>query len=290
MSDPWFKFYASDWLAGTRGLTAAETGVYVTLIAMMYERGEDIPRDDVRLSRLCGCPKASFTRSLNALIDEGKVTEIGGGLSNDRVEKERQCRVEKSQKASVSASKRWASQADKSEPIQQKTDANAVNSQCDLDANQIPEPYREVEAKASLSLVAPIDAYDPIPEAIQLFKEAAEKSGWPIPRVLSKARKAALSARLKECDGIDGWKVAIDKAQASPHCCGDNDRNWVLTFDFITNQSSFTKLMEGNYDNRDNNTAHNGSQHGGGRGGVGSGTADAFAAVAARLQAEQGRG
>ena len=140
MSDPWFKFYASDWLAGTRGLTAAETGVYVTLIAMMYERGEDIPRDDVRLSRLCGCPKASFTRSLNALIAETKITEKDGGLSNDRVEKERQCRAEKSQKASVSASKRWASQADKSEPNQQKPDANAVNSQCDLDANQIPEP------------------------------------------------------------------------------------------------------------------------------------------------------
>lgn len=145
MSDPWFKFYASDWLAGTRGLTAAETGVYVTLIAMMYERGESIPRDDARLSRLCGCPKASFTRSLNALIDEGKVTDTDGGLSNSRVEKERQCRAEKSQKASVSASKRWASQADKTERNQQKTDANAVKSQCELDANQnqIPEPEKK---------------------------------------------------------------------------------------------------------------------------------------------------
>ena len=127
MSDPWFKFYASDWLAGTRGLTAAETGVYVTLIVMMYEMGEDIPRDDVRLSRLCGCPKASFTRVLNALIDEGKVTEKDGWLSNDRVEKERQCRVEKSQKASVSASKRWSAQADKTQQKQQRTNANAVN-------------------------------------------------------------------------------------------------------------------------------------------------------------------
>ena len=168
MSDPWFKFYASDWLAGTRGLTAAETGVYVTLIAMMYERGEDIPRDDVRLSRLCGCPKASFTRALNALIDEGKVTEKDGGLSNDRVEKERQCRVEKSQKASVSASKRWASQADKTQQKQQKPDANAVNSQCDLDANQIPEPEPDKKDTNVSTKNDLFDANETAPETVRL--------------------------------------------------------------------------------------------------------------------------
>ena len=35
---PWIRFFPSDWLAGTRGMSAVETGVYITLIATMYER------------------------------------------------------------------------------------------------------------------------------------------------------------------------------------------------------------------------------------------------------------
>lgn len=34
--------YPSDWLAGTRGLTPAETGIYITLVCMMYERQADL--------------------------------------------------------------------------------------------------------------------------------------------------------------------------------------------------------------------------------------------------------
>ena len=45
VADPWFKFYPSDWLGGTRGLTAEETGVYITMIAMMYEAGGGLPHN-----------------------------------------------------------------------------------------------------------------------------------------------------------------------------------------------------------------------------------------------------
>jgi len=119
----------------------------------------------------------------------------------------------------------------------------------------IPEARKmqKEDTNVSLSLVPTDDGGDSISEAISMFKEAAEKSGWPVPRVLSKARRSALTARLKECGGIEGWRVALEKAQASAHCCGDNQRGWVMTFDFITTQSSFAKLMEGNYDNRTNN-------------------------------------
>ncbi len=56
-------FYPSDWLAGTRGLSDAETGVYITLIARMYEMAGPIERDDNRLARLCGSrTKNSFIK------------------------------------------------------------------------------------------------------------------------------------------------------------------------------------------------------------------------------------
>lgn len=101
-------FYPSDWLAGTRGLTAEETGVYITLIARMYEMAAPIERDDQRLSRLCGCKtKPSFVRALEYLISEGKIVETKDGLFNNRVQKEIKNTTEKSDKAKAAAQSRW---------------------------------------------------------------------------------------------------------------------------------------------------------------------------------------
>lgn len=86
--DAWFKFYSSDWLAGTAGLTAAERGVYITIIAMIYEARGAIPADRVRLARRCGVPAGSFARLLASLIVQGKIIETPEGLTNRRAEAE----------------------------------------------------------------------------------------------------------------------------------------------------------------------------------------------------------
>jgi len=57
---PYVRFFASDWLGGTRGMKAAEVGIYITLIAMMYERCEPLPEDHKRLARQCGCSVSVF--------------------------------------------------------------------------------------------------------------------------------------------------------------------------------------------------------------------------------------
>ena len=72
--DPWFRFFPSDWLSGVSGLSAAERGVYVTLLAIMYDHGGPVVRDDSRLSRQCGLPKTGFIRALDGLIAIGKIT------------------------------------------------------------------------------------------------------------------------------------------------------------------------------------------------------------------------
>lgn len=87
-SDPWIKFFPSDWLGGTSGLTAAERGVYITILALVYETGGPIKMDRARLARRCGVPAGSFKRILTALLDEGKLFETEVGLSNSRAEKE----------------------------------------------------------------------------------------------------------------------------------------------------------------------------------------------------------
>lgn len=122
MADPWFKFFPSDWLAGTRGLSAAETGVYITLICMMQEREAPIVMDDTRLARLCGLPARNFRRALEALIDQGKVIEKDGGLWNERVGETLLERQKTISVRSRSASSRW----EKIKEKQGEADAKAM--------------------------------------------------------------------------------------------------------------------------------------------------------------------
>lgn len=138
---PFFQFYPSDWLAGTRGLTAAETGVYITLVAMMYEAEGPIPNDAKRLSRLCGSTPAALKKAIEGLIDAGKITQDERGFFNRRVQIEIEKRAEKRAAASASANARWK----KNEQKQYHENANASDLQCERNANQKPEPEKKKE-------------------------------------------------------------------------------------------------------------------------------------------------
>ena len=98
---------------------------------------------------------------------------------------------------------------------------------------------------------------DDFQQAVDAYNDAAQQAGWPQVQKLTPARRSAIKARLKDAGGIDGWRFALAKARASPHLCGQNDRGWTASFDFLTSQSSFAKLMEGNYDR---STARNSRQ------------------------------
>ncbi|MDX5416059.1 MAG: YdaU family protein [Alphaproteobacteria bacterium] len=143
--NPFFPFYPSDWLAGTRGLTAAETGVYITLVAMMYEAEGPIDRDMRRLARLCGSTPASFKKIVDGLVKAGKLTVDERGFFNPRVGVEIEKRSEKRASASASATARW----EKEQQKQGQPNADAVKTQCVRNANQKPELKDTLEANAS---------------------------------------------------------------------------------------------------------------------------------------------
>jgi uncharacterized protein YdaU (DUF1376 family) len=275
---PYIPFYPSDWLAGTRGLSAAETGVYITILCMIYEREAplDMPRD--RLARLCGCTVTNFERALSALIDGGKLIIKDGGLWNKRAECELELRSSKRSNAKRSANARWEKPKEKQGAI----DASASIPQCENDANQNQNQNHieeGIDANASIVLSAPAPPL-PLADAVTCYNEAAAQVGWPQVQKLTPARSAALKARLRDCGGIEGWRVAMDKAKASDFLTGRSHKPWTgFGFDWITKQANFSKLMEGNYDNRTGDVS--GSNARGKRPGM----VDAFAAVAARRAA-----
>jgi len=86
-----------------------------------------------------------------------------------------------------------------------------------------------------------------VKEAFNKYNILAEKIGLPKAQALTKARAGKIGQRLKSCNGLDGWKYALEQLESSPHCRGDNDRGWRADIDFVCQEKSFTKLMEGSY-------------------------------------------
>lgn len=146
---PWFKFFASDWIAGVGDLTAAERGVYITLLAAIYDKDGNVRYDEARLARLCGCPKAAFRRAFEALVAEGKLSVVEGKVSNQRAKSVLTEREIRSEKARASAQARWNQQEKKIEQNQSPPDAIASEAQCertcDSDANQKPDTRSQKE-------------------------------------------------------------------------------------------------------------------------------------------------
>lgn len=240
MSLAYFNLYPTDFEADTSHLTLEEDGAYNRLLRLCWmTQGCSLPDDDAWIMRRMRVDEETFTRVVKVVLDEFFVRR-SGRVSNARLAREFSTTSEAHKKRVLAGKMGGEAKALKSN---KKTPSNAKAMLYQPEPE--PEPYKEeVEAKASLSSV------DDVSAAVSAYNLSAEKSGWPSIRILSKPRRAALLARLRECGGLEGWNIALEKAQASNHCCGQNERGWVANFDFLTRQSSFTKLMEGNYDNR----------------------------------------
>lgn len=170
---PWFKFYPSDWLSGTRGLTAVESGVYIGLIAMMYDHGCSLEWDDKRLSRHCGADVRQFQRALKILIDDGKIIVVDGRLWNDRAATEMQ---ERAAKVCMAQQAGRVSQKVKK---QQKQNENSTDVHQEVNGRStIPES----ESERVLCSVA--RARDPDHDLETVLREAAGWENEPHPNLM----------------------------------------------------------------------------------------------------------
>ena len=95
---------------------------------------------------------------------------------------------------------------------------------------------------------APDDA-KAVAQAFVMFNEAAKRTGWPAVQKFDDDRKKAMRARLREVDGVEGFAIALGKAEASRFLT----EQWPnFNLDWMLKAKNFRKLMEGNYDDRAN--------------------------------------
>jgi uncharacterized protein YdaU (DUF1376 family) len=95
-SEQWVRFFPNDWLTGTAHLKCLEKGVYITLVALMYDNNGPIENDPKWLAGQCGLTRPAFDRALEKLILVKKITtEDGSRLSNEKCQKTITFRTEK---------------------------------------------------------------------------------------------------------------------------------------------------------------------------------------------------
>ena len=253
MSLAYFPMYPDDFEADTAHLTLAEDGAYNRLLRLCWRTpGCSLPADRAWIHRRMRAHSDADKAVVDTVLDEFFALR-DGRLSNARLAKEWTAANEAHKRRVEAGARGGKAKALKTNDV---GPSNAEAKPKQPEPEPEPEPVIREEANASLSPAGDPRAFDEIAQAVTAYNATAEASGWPTVRILSKSRRSALVARLREAGGLAGWEAALAKAQASPHCCGQNDRGWTANFDFLTRQSSFAKLMEGNYDNRTGHRGH----------------------------------
>jgi uncharacterized protein YdaU (DUF1376 family) len=235
--------FPSDFEAKTSHLTLAEDGAYNRLLRICWMTpGCTIPADEAWIMRRVRAHTEADKEAVRAILAE-YFTDENGRYSNAKLS-----RIWREANEAHEKRKNAGSKGGKAKAL--KTNNSASSNAVAKPKQPEPEPEDKRDTNVSLALSAPEPA-SPLAEAVSAYNETASKAGWPAVQKMTPARSKALRARLKDCGGVGGWRDALARAAESDFLCGRTDKAWTgCGFDWLTKQANFTKLMEGNYDNR----------------------------------------
>lgn len=273
--DAWMPIYIGDYLRDTGHLNAAQHGAYLLLLMQQWTAGV-LPSDLEALRRIARMDRDEFTHAWSIL--QAFFKECPGGCYQPRLARERDAafarRSKFAKRAKAAAEARWnkenggiqAPDAPIPDACGNATsiaygDARAVHEECPPPSPSPMESHPRKEGDDSHTGPAAIAAQpalaletsygpDPIDEAVRLWNEAAKRAGRPVAQKITDARRRKIRARLKDVGGVEGWKVAIEKVDASAFCNGAGPRGWVMNLDDLVQEQTFVRLLEGGYDDR----------------------------------------
>lgn len=229
---PWFKCNPQDLLDGLLDLDTEEQGPYMTVLSLIYIRGDAIPDDARWLAGNCKLSVRRWNVVRASLIVKGKLhITADGRLMNARAATE----LGRSEDyPEITGGK----PADKPEAPD-----GVANENKDL---QPLEEERELDKKRPKGRCRRSGAPLPVQEAFDEWNSLALRLRLPLAKTLSDTRRKQIKARLADA-GLQGWREALAAVEASPLCRGENERGWTADLDFVCQPKSFNKLREGSY-------------------------------------------
>ena len=130
----------------------------------------------------------------------------------------------------------------KQELKKEKKEKNNIDANASSSGAGAPDP--EMSSQESVDFVG----------LMNFFNRTMEEAGAIIPRCKScdGKRREFVRARIRE-HGIDAVYEMITKASQSDFLNGKSRSGWIADFTWLFRPSNFQKVLEGNYDNRNNN-------------------------------------
>lgn len=259
-ASPAFQFYVADFLVGTAEMTAEEVGGYIRLLCYQWSKG-GLPIENKKLMQLSGLFDLD---SLNTV--KTKFIEIDGLLKNERMEKTRSEQDDYRLKQSEASKKSWENRRLRNgEPMASHTEANGEPMPV-LMASQSSLPSTSsttnTNTKSNNNISTHVDINDHLNIDFEKLKEfwntKTVNTSVPKIQIFSKQRKSKIKSLLIE-HGKDSIIKAINNLFESDFCTGKSG-NWKADFDFLIQQSSFIKLIEGSYSNNNNQQTQNNPQ------------------------------
>lgn len=253
-NNPYLPLYVQDFMTDEKLMecSAEATGIYIRLMCLMhkseqygiillkqkYKQTDDqIENFALQLARYFPYDSASIRRGISELIDENVIE-----ISEDIIIQKRMVKDnEISEKRAISGrSGGNSTQKNKPKPTKKKIAKAKTEANTDIDIDIENENEIDIEG-----------------ELLNNFNSVCEK--LPKVKILTDARKTKLRNRIKEF-GADQVKAIFEDVSKSNFLNGENNNNWTATFDWILEPKNFTKILEGNYKNKEQNGNSNTGQ------------------------------
>lgn len=271
--DYWYPWSPAKFKRDTMHLNDEQELIYRRIIDFYMEVSKGpIEDNDQTLANIARfpidrfSPHAAVIRKFFKLCNKNKNPSGTGYLMLTRCEAILADQVERREKKRGAGSLGGKAKANKNKGNVAKAKQNDATIQDNTD---------KVDTNVSTSRRAQTPPSDVV-KAFTMYNETAERCGIPKAQRLNKAREARLAARIRDAGGLEGWGAAMAKIEGSDFCTG-RKTDFKATLDFILQDSSFTKLMEGNYDNGPRHSSTKNTN------GIGGNELDGFSRAAAKI-------
>ena len=247
MSRNWIKLWVDQTLRGSMiaELTPEQRWIFIGLLLMagdsdipgvIYRRknenGEPIGYATAVLADELGVESGSIAPAIKRMIEKNKVAMDALGV------------------ISISNWKKYQSEYSRQKPYRNKSDSDDCNesSAVDIDRERDRDREEEEEVVDSTSQKASMAAIrEKISEIVKRWNAFAHAQNIPWVRsvIAGSARERHLIARMKDPEW-DFGKI-LEAISFQPFLTGENDRGWLVTFDWILSPSNAQKILEGAY-------------------------------------------
>jgi len=247
---PAFQFYPDHYLSSesVQLMTLEQQGAYMRLLCYDWLK-DGLKKDGDRLAALSGLNEGWF-KGGSTIIQECFIAHPNkeGYITNPRLLKEREKQQKWREKSSAGGKKSAASRR-RSKTLKGGSQMVQTKTQPTPNSISISSSTIKNNIDTNITPLPPKGERVPFDEMIQIFRNTV--LALPTPKLVTPQRKTAMKGRWQDIGNLDKWREICVKISESDFLCGREEGNhWQASFDWCLKSSNYTKIVEGNYDNK----------------------------------------